>query len=347
MRLHPASLAMTVVALLAAAAPAARPLAGQEPPAIPATAPAQGADPADEPAVDPAADPAGAPAADPSDGLTVAALRDLGVETVPGDVPTYHSPGFAHRAATLQRMVEEGRRFFADSLGLLADVNLAVLSEEDWARITPIPYTIPFFSPGAALIVLPATTAGPIVDDYLDSQHRLPAARLQQIRDAGFSFEEGAHTMVDLIGYHELGHLYTRAYGIQPPGHWVSEFLATYFAYAFLRRAQPHLAELWDGIVQPAPDTRPAHTSLTDFDRLYFGVGPDNYFWYQGTFAARVSEVFAERGLGFLGAVRDAFPAGTTDPLAGDQALARLEAIQPGFLAWAARLEQGAIPATH
>jgi hypothetical protein len=262
-------------------------------------------------------------------------------------VPTFHSPGYAHRAATLQRMVEDGRRFFADSLGLLADVHLAVLSEEDWSRITPIPYTIPFFSPGAALIVLPATTAGPIVDDYLDSQHRLPQARLQRIRDAGFTFEEGAHTMVDLIGYHELGHLYTRAYGIQIPGHWVSEFLATYFAYAYLRRAQPHLAELWDGIVQRAPDARPAHTSLTDFDRLYFGVGPDNYFWYQGIFAARVSEVFAERGLAFLAAVRDAFPAGTTDPLPGDEVLARLEAIQPGFLAWAAWLQQGAMPTSH
>jgi hypothetical protein len=329
MKLHPLTLAVTVVALLAVTAPADHPLAAQEP------------------ATNPAADPAGAPSADPSEGLTVAALRALGVEAVPGDVPTYHSPGYAHRAATLQRMVEDGRRFFADSLGLLADINLAVLSEEDWSRITQIPYTIPFFSPGAAMIVLPATTAGPVVDDYLDSQHRLPPSRLQRIRDAGFSFEEGAHTMVDLIGYHELGHLYTRAFGIQPPGHWVSEFLATYFAYAYLRRAQPHLAELWDGIVQPAPDTRPAHMSLTDFDRLYFGVGPDNYFWYQGTFAARVSEVFAQRGLGFLTAVRDAFPAGTTDPLPGDEVLARLEAIHPGFLVWAAWLHRAAPQTTH
>ncbi|CAN5814995.1 hypothetical protein BH23GEM3_BH23GEM3_12630 [soil metagenome] len=283
------------------------------------------------------------PTADPSGGITIAKVRALGVEMLPGPVPTYHTPGYAERARTLQRMVEEGRRFFADSLELRADVNLAILGEAEWARLTPVPYTIPFFSPGASLIFLPATTAGPIVDDYLASEPRLPAARLQQIERAGFSFEDGAHTMVDLIGYHELGHLYTPAYGIQPPGHWVNEFLATYFAYAYLRRAQPRLAELWDGMVQPAPDSRPPHTSLADFDRLYFGVGPENYFWYQGTFAARVSEVFAERGLGFLVAVREAFPAGADTPQTADEVLNRFERIHPGFIAWAASLESAVV----
>jgi len=104
--------------------------------------------------------------------------------------------------------------------------------------------------------------------------------------------------------------------------------------------ADPRLAELWDGIVQSAPDVRPDHTSLADFDRLYFGVGPVNYFWYQGTFAARVTEVFAERGLGFLADVRDAFPVGSAAPLSHTEVLARFEAIHPGFVAWAAALEE-------
>jgi hypothetical protein len=291
--------------------------------------------------LDPGPDPAAAEAVTDPSGITVEQVRGIGVEVLPGAVPTYHTPGYVERARALQRLVEDGRRFFADSLGLRAEVNLAVLSGADWSRLTPVPYTIPFFSPGAAMIFLPATTAGPVVDDYLASRPRLPASRLRQIHDAGFSFEEGAHKMVDLIGYHELGHLYLRAYGIQPPGHWVNEFLATYFAYAYLRRAQPHLAELWDGMVQPAPGSRPPHTSLADFDRLYFGVGPENYFWYQGTFAARVSEVFAARGLGFLAAVRETFPEGAAAPADGDEVLARLERIEPGFIVWAAALEPG------
>jgi hypothetical protein len=235
--------------------------------------------------------------------------------------------------------VEEGQRFFADSLGLRAEVHLAVLAEGDWSRITPTPYTVPFYSPGAKVIVLPATTAGIVVDDYLAARPHLPADRLRRIEAAGFSYEDGAHAMVDLIGYHELGHLYTPAYGIRPPGHWLNEFVATYFAYSFLRRARPHLAELWDGIVQPAPDARPAHTSRADFDRLYFGVGPENYFWYQGTFAAKVSGVFDQHGLGFLRALREAFPADRSEQLTDDEVMGRLERLHPGFGAWAARLE--------
>jgi hypothetical protein len=285
-----------------------------------------------------------ASSADPSGGITIESILAIGTELLPGDVPVYHSPGFDHRAAELQALLESGRRFFDDSLGLRAQVNLAVLSEADWSRLTDVPYTIPFYSAGAAIIFLPATTAGPIVDDYLSNQSRLPAARLARIRDAGFDYEDGAHTMVDLIGYHELGHLYTRAYGIRPPSPWLHEFLATYFAYAYLRRAQPHLAELWDGMVAAPPDVRPLHTSLADFDRLYFGVGPENYFWYQGIFATRVTEVFARQGLGFLSAVRESFPASgdaTLPPPAysGDEVLGALERIDPGFVAWAERLE--------
>jgi hypothetical protein len=285
-----------------------------------------------------------APAADPSGGITVASILAIGTEVLAGDVPVYHSSGFSHRAAELQALIESGRHFFQDSLGLRAHVNLAVLSQADWSRLTDVPYTIPFYSAGEAVIFLPATTAGPIVDDYLSNQPRLPAARLARIRDAGFDFEDGAHAMVDLIGYHELGHLYTRAYGIQPPSPWMHEFLATYFAYAYLRRTQPHLAELWDGMVAAPPDARPPHTSLADFDRLYFGVGPENYFWYQGVFATRVTEVFDRHGLGFLSAVRESFPAsdnGTQPPPAysSDEVFAALERIDPGFMAWAERLE--------
>jgi hypothetical protein len=190
------------------------------------------------------------------------------------------------------------------------------------------------------LIFLPATTAGPIVDDYMASQARLPAARL------GGSATPASITSTEPTPWWTSSATTSwatcilRAYGIQPPSPWMHEFLATYFAYAYLRRAQPHLAELWDGMVAAPPDARPQHTSLPDFDRLYFGVGPENYFWYQGTFATRATEVFARHGLGFVSAVRDAFPAGgDAAQHSGEAVLAALERIDPGFMAWADSLQ--------
>jgi hypothetical protein len=283
--------------------------------------------------------PATTSAADPSGGLTLSRIREVAGESRPGSVQLFFTPGHSARAEMLQRMVEEGVRFFADSLQLRAEVNLAVLDAPAWAELSDVPYGIPFFSPIASVIFLPATLDGPIPADYLSHRAHYSSESMEKIRASGLTFEEGAHTMVDLIGYHELGHLLTHAFGIRPPSAWMSEFLATYFAYAFLRREHPKLASLWDGIVPIPASYQPQHTSLQDFDRLYFGVGPQNYFWYQGAFAARVTEVFSGRGLDFLRSVRQAFPAGVEEQPSSHQVLERLDGIHPGFIAWADSLE--------
>jgi hypothetical protein len=285
--------------------------------------------------------PAPTAAADPSGGLTLSRVREVAGESRPGTVELFFTPGHADRAEMLQRMVEEGVRFFADSLQLRAEVNLAVLDAPAWTALSDVPYGIPFFSPTSSIIFLPATLDGPIPADYLAHRAHYSKESMEKIRASGLTFEEGAHTMVDLIGYHELGHLLTRAFGIQPPSAWMSEFLATYFAYAFLRREHPNLASLWDGIVPIPASYQPQYTSLQDFDRLYFGVGPQNYFWYQGTFASKVTDVFSQQGLGFLRAVREAFPAGGGEQPSGPEVLERFDRIQPGFVAWADSLDPG------
>ena len=108
---------------------------------------------------------------------------------------------------------------------------------------------------------------------------------------------------------------------------------------------RPPLARGWEAMLQAKLDgPTPVHTTLADFDRLYIGVGPENYNWYQAAFALQAAEVFQAEGLGFLARVREAFP--VTDGLAldSDAVLTRLEAIRPGFRAWAERLGQPRSP---
>jgi hypothetical protein len=50
-------------------------------------------------------------------------------------------------------------------------------------------------------------------------------------------------------------------------------------------------------------------TSLEDFERLYVGVGPNSYSWYQGKFLQRVAQVYEKKGLSFIAEVGKAFPA--------------------------------------
>lgn len=269
-------------------------------------------------------------------------VRALGLDSLAGPLPVHYSAGFRGHAAEVQTILREGARFFADSLGLPTTVRVALLAESEWQRVTQVPYGVPFVQGGVVLI--PATGDGVIARDFLVLEAGASDAVRAKVAESGASFAENAGRMTDLIGYHELGHGYTGAYGIRPHTRWFSELLATYMAYAFLHRMRPPLARGWEAMLQAKLEApAPAHTSLADFERLYIRVGPENYNWYQAAFARQAAEVFHAQGLGFLTRVREAFPAGG-EQLDSDAVLARLETIHPGFRAWADRLNAPRTP---
>jgi hypothetical protein len=145
--------------------------------------------------------------------------------------------------------------------------------------------------------------------------------------------------------YHELGHIYTAVYGISPPNQWVNELLANYLstAYTAEQPAAPQF-EKFLGMLSAASikGPRPRHTTLEDFERLYSGVGFDNYAWYQQQITRRAKDVYKTKKLDFLKEVKAAFPSNETRPLGVEVSLERLERIAPGFLDWARELAGGA-----
>jgi hypothetical protein len=269
-------------------------------------------------------------------------IRGLRLDSLAGPLPVHYSAGFRDHAEEVQAILRDAARFYADSLGLPTTVRVALLAAPQWQRVTQVPYGVPFTQGGVVLI--PATGDGAIAADFLSLEAGASAEARAKVAESGASFAENARRMTDLIGYHELGHGYTSALGIRPHTRWFSELLATYMAYAFLARARPQLARGWEAmLLARLQGPRPAHTSLADFERLYIRVGPENYNWYQAAFAMQAAEVFQAQGLGFLARVREAFPAGG-EQMDGDAVLARLEAIHPGFRAWADRLGAPAAP---
>src|SRR5262249_6107141 len=154
---------------------------------------------------------------------------------------------------------------------------------------------------------------------------------------AGFTFEQGAEKLVDLIGLHELGHVLTHAYRIRSPSLWSYELLGTYFAYAYLREAHPELAILFAAMtydLQYRDGDKPKYTSLEDFDRLYFKVGGANYGWFQSAFFGRVEQVYNAQKLSFLEKMRTAYPMDSKDKEPPRVVIERLERICPGFKEW-------------
>ncbi len=267
-------------------------------------------------------------------------VQALNLPSSTNRITVYYSEGHQEKALRIRSVVEEGMRFYADSLGIQAPLHLAVLTRDHWDQIIKWqPYGIPGVAGSPPVAFLPATDDNLAANDALAIRPDVSPAAVRMIEASGHSYEEGARRYVDLVGLHELGHTYTAAYGIRASRKWLNELLATYAAYAFLRQHQPRQAQLWDGILQGYLDAvRPQYTSLEDFDRLYFGVGARNYVWYQAQFQQMARRAYEAKGLGFLREVRAAFPQTDTAPVSMETALERLERIQPGFQAWAAGL---------
>ena len=276
-----------------------------------------------------------------------AGLESVALPSLPGKVPVHYSPGYQQRAANLRDRLAKAVDFFEQRLGVTPKVYLAVLAREHWTDIGGgTPYGMPnsATSPGAGLVCLSAT------HDAFDELGRsikanLPDAALKAMESAGLSFEDGMREVGDSVMYHELGHIYAAAYGIAIPNRWMDEFLANYLATAYTSEqpTNPQLEKSREIVsVGFLKGPRPKHTTLEDFERLYMGVGFQNYGWYQGEFTRRAEEVYKTKKLDFLKEVKAAFPPHEKRPVPVDVSLERLEKISPGFLEWARQLAGGA-----
>src|SRR5262249_56141860 len=168
------------------------------------------------------------------------AVRELGVPSFTKKVTVYYSEGHEKRAKELSGLIEDGMRFYEEKLKIKAELSIAVLSKADWERVVDgIPYDFPFVSAAPHVVMLPATHDAAVVKMVTELRGKASSATLKKIEKAGFTFEQGAERLVDLISLHDLGHVLTHAYGIRYPSLWSYEFLATYFGYAYLREAHP------------------------------------------------------------------------------------------------------------
>jgi hypothetical protein len=278
-----------------------------------------------------------------------AGLESLGLPVLPGRVPTYYSPGYETRAVELRDEVVRGVDFFEQKLGVAPKIYLAVLDREHWSHVcfTGAPYGMPSSRGSRSRSGLVCFGATQELFDQLARNVRvnLTEADLEAIESAGVPFEEAMRKRGDSIMYHELGHLYTGAYGIAVPNQWVNELLANFLATAYesenpvdppVRTVREIMGRGFDR--RP----RPAHISLEDFERLYTGMDFQNYVWYQRQLTRRAEEVYEAMGLDFLAQVKAAFPPEEQRPVPVQVSLERMESITPGFLEWADQLAHGA-----
>jgi hypothetical protein len=276
-------------------------------------------------------------------------LQAAGLETLPGPIPTYYSPGYGERAEMLQGWLRDADAFFRSRLRVEPEISLAVLSPEHWTLVSMGPYGVPFVMPlsqadlGMAprLVVLPAVPEQAVVTQiYSASQPGLPPHAAAELAALGVSYDDAVLQVLDLIGFHEVGHAYIAALGYHRDNtaRWFEELLATYAAYSYLGVAQPSAIKVWDALSEALLNfVPPVSRSLDDFNALYIqGLGPATYGWFQSHFNLRNTEVLKHRpratwfnqlaGLGLDGDTRD---------LPTSELLRRLRGFNPSFTEWA------------
>lgn len=269
----------------------------------------------------------------------------LNLSGLPAPVPAYYCDGAKVRAERLQVDIRDMNAFYQEKLGVQADVTLAVLNSNQWTRVNPIPYGLPGVLGVPHVVFIPAHSGGWALRQMLARKEAIPVNVLQEyLQTSQKTFEAASNDFVDFVALHELGHVLLMRYGIDPGCHWLNEFLASYFAYAFVAERRPERKPVIALFGRPSK-TRPRHTTLADFERLYFRV--DDYGWYQGMFEHRIQDMYPKAGLQFIEELRRQRPrspmtsqdASLPEPvlnrIAPELALEKVDAIAPGFQAWA------------
>ena len=203
-----------------------------------------------------------------------AMLDDSGASRLPGPLPVYASRGLTQRANALRERLIPAIAFFEARLGVKSTVHLAVLNRRDWEKLSTVPYGVPWSNQTPtgveSIVCAPATLD--VFDGFTKSMNQgkgWSSEALQALDATGLSFEQGMREAADDLLYHELGHIYTVAYGIGPPNMWFNEFLANYLMEAYLAEAAPRSRAFGVARRDWFITLEPRYTSLDDLERLY------------------------------------------------------------------------------
>ena len=201
----------------------------------------------------------------------LARIQALGLESLPGRVAAYYSPGARKRAALLQNRFSEALTYYDDRLGVAPTFAIAVLNEAHWKEVRHVPYGVPGVRGAPYVAYFPSDLrTSVIVTGWQAAAGRPAPVSERALEAAGVSLEEAPYRLNDLIGYHEVGHVIVSEYGLQQTQSWFDEMLATFVGYAFLRDRRPGEARVFDALMQHHIETvAPAFRDLDSFNARY------------------------------------------------------------------------------
>lgn len=267
-------------------------------------------------------------------------VRFEGVERIDiGRAEVFYSAGLGDEedleanARSAAARFEDAADFFAERLGGDFRYTLALLSPRHWARLSGGTHALPWSDASDRLVAVPVRT-----DMSLLLQSGQDTARARRV--------------VDIISYHQLGHVVTAAFfhpaGFrgQTPVRWFDEVLASYLAHWYMEENQPELADFVEDLAMDVTRrTEPRFSSLAQYDAYHDGYlsspqGANTLGWYQNAFNLRAAELYDRYGPGFIEAVREELPWVRLETWTTELVLEELAELAPGFYGWAEEMAE-------
>lgn len=219
--------------------------------------------------------------------------------------PVFHSEGAGEQCRQYATRCAAASAFLNEALGFTPELVLLTLAPEDWDTHAGFPmYGMPHTARDKEIVV--GTELGefwdPIVqmiDEAVTPEEFAGLVEIHGIRNAQLDFT----SFNDLLSVHELGHLYHQQVPFNFPRLWLMELFANLCVHAYIAAHEPDRMPIWTSLpehLMAAPLDRLQHRSLADFERLYVGVGGDNYVWYQYRFVVGIINIFDDGGVGIL-----------------------------------------------
>lgn len=235
-------------------------------------------------------------------------LRKLNLPQLPGSVPTIYVPAAKQRALEYQRSLEAAHAWFEQQLGVRVPIFLAVLDQETYPKLQDFAWPLPYSDPD---------TLNPNLIVFPDRIEELSGPE-PQLKTPG-----------EYIAYHEDGHEFAYALGINSGNNFVNELVANVFMAAYIDAKRPDLRFVFKG---PPTSEHPRYTSLADLDFVYAdGVGFQNYVWFQWQLQRVADYLVTKQAFSVvIGNLRTEFPAAAQKQETLDKIVARLDRIRPG-----------------
>jgi len=232
------------------------------------------------------------------------ALR-AGLVEVPGGLPTFASAGVEERARDVGRIAADSYGYLAGLLGFRPDVQVFVVTEADWSRVTEALYGLPNAGNGTLVVAGDEPAWWAQFADMVQPEDRAEFDEVYGTDDGSFRLGP----FMDLIAVHEVAHVFHQ--GAQHfPRLWLQELFANLCLHAWVADRSPtdhRMLTTLPRLGARSPRDAWPHSSREDFETLYTSVGGLNYVWYQFRLQVEAAALHDRAGTDVVRRLFDAF----------------------------------------